>query len=128
MCSLVVALLLLLSRLPAAATVQLAAPSIEVNVDPTGRYEIHSPLGTFGGDVGRPLSNITSTDSQDALGAFHEVDFDYLEGSRRSGIRVYQATWIVLFSTTYVVGGANVEPFPTLGHYPSLPYKLSYRD
>jgi hypothetical protein len=125
--STLVALLLVLGGVTP-ATGQSATTNLDVNVDPMGRFEIRSQLGTFGGDVGHPLGNVIARDGQDALGAFHEVDFDYLSGSRTSGIRVYQGTSVVLFTTTYVSGGANVEPFPTLGNYPNLPYRLSYRD
>src|SRR5437660_4667193 len=124
--SLVVALLLLLTNLPVGAAAQVVAPSIDVSVDPRGRYEIRSELGTFDGDIGHPLSNVTATDGSDALGAFHEVEFEYLAGSRSSAIRLYQN--MVLFSTTYVSGGPNAEPFPVLSDLPTRPYTLSYRD
>src|SRR5437016_2769034 len=106
-----------------------AAPmSLDVSVDAHGRYEVRSPLGTFGGEIDHPLSSISATEGQDALGGFHEINFQYLDGSRSSGIRVYQATSVVLFSTTYIMDGPNAEPFPVLSSYPRLPYTLSYRD
>lgn len=120
------ALLLVLGGLtPVAAH---SAANLEVNIDPSGRYEVQSQLGRFGGDVGHPLSTITATDGQDALGAFREIDFEYLAGTRSGGIRAYQGTPVVLFTTTYIAGGPNTEPFPTLSSYPALPYKLSYHD
>jgi hypothetical protein len=114
------------------ATAPVRAPStgagLEVSVDPGGWYEVRSrtPEWTFRGDVGHALSNIRPTEGQDAVGAFHGIDFDY--GSRRSGIRVYQDTPVVVFTTTYVAGGQNTEPFPVLKTLPNLPYKLSFRD
>jgi hypothetical protein len=119
-------LLLLTGARPASA--QGTGSAAELSVDPSGRYQVRffTPAWTFGGDVGRALSNIRSKDDRDAVGAFHEVDFDY--GSRTSGIRVYQASPVVVFSTMYVTGGQNTEPFPVLKTLPSLPYKLSYHD
>jgi hypothetical protein len=123
-----VAILLVLSTSTPSLAQRPAAPTFEVRVDPTGRYEVrsHAPDWSFSGDVGRAVSNVRSVDGQDGVGAFREVSFDY--GSRTSGIRAYQSTPVVLFTTTYVAGGSNAEPFPVLKSLPSLPFKLSYRD
>ena len=119
-------LLLVATATPVAA--QTAGAGLDISVDPSGHYTVqsHAPELAFGGDVGQPLSNLRSTDGQDALGAFHEVDFDY--AARTSGIRAYLQTPVVLFTTTYVGGGPNSDPFPQLKTLPSLPYTLSYHD
>jgi hypothetical protein len=119
-------MLLFATAVPVAA--QSANVGLDISVDPGGRYTLqaHSPQLAFGGDIGQPVSNLRSTDGQDALGAFHEVDFDY--AARTSGIRAYLQAPVVLFTTTYVGGGPNSDPFPQLKTLPSLPYTLSYHD
>jgi hypothetical protein len=102
--------------------------TLDLAVAPSGRFEIraHAPDLTFGGDVGHPLTNVRDADGQDSLGSFHQVDFDW--PARSGSIRIYRATPIILFTTTYVTGGPNADPFPVLTTLPSLPYKLSYYD
>ena len=46
----------------------------------------------------------------------------------RPGSVVSTVAPVVLFTTTYVGGGPNSDPFPNLKTLPSLPYKLSYHD
>jgi hypothetical protein len=118
-------LLLALGAAPAAAQPSPSLP--DVTVDLSGHYEIrlHSPDLSFGGDVGRPVTNISEANGQDALGAFHEVDFD--DAARSSGIRVYAALPMVLFTTTYRSDSPNNDPFPKLTSLPNLPYRLSYQ-
>jgi hypothetical protein len=121
----VLGFILLLSCVrPAAA--QDAGPAVLVS--PGGHYEVRfrGPDWTFGGELGHPVSNIRSSNGQDAIGAFHAFEFDY--GSRTSGIRAYRDAPIVLFTTTYLQGGQNTEPFPVLSTLPSLKYRLSFRD
>jgi len=122
---LLVALFLLSTAAPVAAQ---GTATIDVSVDPGGHYSIqtHAPDWSFGGDVGHALSNIRSSDSQDGVGAYHEVAFDY--GSRSSSIRSYAQIGAVLFTTSYSAASPNAEPFPVLSKLPDVPYKLSYRD
>ena len=123
-----VALILLVALGAPPAAAQPSLTSIDVSVDPSGHFELrlHAPDWTFGGDVGRPVTNITEANGQDALGAFHQVDFD--DAVRSSAIRVYQDLAVVLFTTTYRSDTPNVEPFPKLTSLPNLPYRLSYQD
>ena len=102
--------------------------AIDVSVDPSGHYSIqtHTPEFTFGGDIGRPLASITASDGQDAVGAFHEVAFEY--GARASAIRTYPQIGAVLFTTTYTAASPNADPFPVLSTLPRLPMVLSYHD
>ncbi|HEY1293517.1 MAG TPA: hypothetical protein VGJ60_10575, partial [Chloroflexota bacterium] len=122
---LAVTLLLVGAVTPASAQ---AAPAIDVTVDPSGHYTIvtHAPEMTFGGEVGQAISNIRASDGQNALGAFHEVDFDY--GGRTSGIITYPDRGAIVFSTTYTAANASLGAFPTLSQLPQLPFKLSFHD
>jgi hypothetical protein len=119
-------LLLLAVARPVAA--QTTPAALLISVDSNGHYTLQSsvPQLTFGGDIGQPLANLRSADGQDTLGAFHEVDFDY--AARSGSIRAYLQTPVVLFSTTFVGGGPNTDPFPVLTSLPNLPYTLSYHD
>jgi hypothetical protein len=123
-----VALLLALSTASPAAAQSAATAGADLSVEPSGRYTVRFgvPNYTFAGDVGQPIGNIRSTDGSDAIGAFHQVDFDY--AARTSGIRVYALLRLVLFTTTYVTSAPNSEPFPVLKSVPNVPFKLSYRD
>ena len=105
-----------------------ALAPVDVRVESNGRYELrsHAPDFTFAGDVGRPVTNIRARDAVDAVGPFHEVQFD--SADRTSGIRAYRDTSVVLFTTTYLARPQPAEPFPVLTSVPALPYKLSYRD
>ena len=109
-----VALILLVALGAPPAAAQPSLTSTDVSVDPSGHFELrrHAPDWTFGGDVGRPVTNITEANGQDALGAFHQVDFD--EAVRSSAIRVYQDLGVVLFTTTYRSDSPNGDPFPKL--------------
>jgi hypothetical protein len=100
----------------------------DVSVTASGHYEVrlHSPDWTFGGDIGRPVMNITAANGQDPLGDYHQVDFD--DGARSIDIRVYQNAPVVLFTATYRSDSPNGDPFPTLTSVPNLPYRLSYQD
>ncbi|HEV7663232.1 MAG TPA: hypothetical protein VGQ62_06825, partial [Chloroflexota bacterium] len=120
--------LALSSVAPAAAQTAPLSPSLDVSVEPNGQYEIraHAPDLVFGGDIGRPLSNLRTFDRQDALGDYHEVDFDY--PGRSGSIRIYRATPVALFSTTYTTAGPNADPFPVLKTVPRLAHSLSYHD
>jgi hypothetical protein len=123
----VVLALVLLGATPAAAQPTTPTPS-DVTVDPSGHYEVHvhAPDWTFGGEVGRAVSNVKASDGRDALGGFQQVEFD--DGARTSAIRVYPGPRVVLFTTTYVADSPNTDAFPRLTSLPDLPYKLSYQD
>src|SRR5579872_2833266 len=56
------------SGLSARAQLQPTGGSIDVRVDPTGRWTVatRAPELTFGGNVGQPISNIRAADGQDA--------------------------------------------------------------
>src|SRR5205807_6077513 len=101
--------------------------TVEFSVDLSGRYEVrlHSPELSYCGDVGRPITNIAEADGQDALGGFHQVDFDH--ATQSSEIRVYHDLPAVLFTTTYRSGSPNGDAFPMLTSLPTLPYRLTYQ-
>jgi hypothetical protein len=120
-------ILLLRALAPGAAHASPGTP-IDVSVESSGHYVIqsHGPDFTFVGEVGQPVSNLRASDGRDAVGPFHQVDFDY--GARTSEIRAYAQADAVLFTTTYSAGAPNATPFPVLSSLPALPYKLSYHD
>lgn len=110
-----------------------ASGDITVTVTPDGSWTVQTqaplPSWTFSGTTGYPVTNIANSNGSDRLGAYQEVDFTYLgASSRRSGIRSYTDTPVVLFSTTYLTAGANTEAFPIVRTYPRLANHLSYQD
>jgi hypothetical protein len=113
------------------ATIGSARAGLTASVLPDGSYTVtaQSTGWTFAGSLGHPVTGLTATDGHDTVGAYHEIDFSYqASGSRRSGVRVYQDTPVVLFSTTYLTSAANSAPFPVLSQFPKLPHHLSYQD
>src|SRR5438132_5047151 len=121
-------LIVLANVATASAQTNCRTPPLDVTVESSGHYELrsHIPEWTFAGDIGQAVTSIRASDGQDAVGAFHQIDFDYK--GRTSGIRVYQQAPLALFTTTYTEGGANADPFPVFSSLPSLPYSLSFRD
>lgn len=92
---------------------------MRVSVFPDGRYRVTAaPFGwSFSGSVGQALNNISVADGTDAVGAWHEISFEY-DPSRSSAIRVYDGKALVLFSTGYGQDSPNSAPFPSLNEYP----------
>jgi hypothetical protein len=104
---------------------------IKLVVEPGGRYLITSqdPAWTFGGDLSRPLINVSIKSGSDSIGAYREIAFSYFEMAfRQAGIRVYQNSPAVLFSVNYPEGSSNTSPFPVLTTYPRSLYHLTYAD
>ncbi|WP_344854923.1 carbohydrate-binding protein [Amycolatopsis ultiminotia] len=101
-----------------------------VQVQPDGSYSVdtHAPDYHFAGSVGAAVSNIENTTGQDGVGAYHDLSFDYtVDGiGRTSGIRSYDQSPVVLFSTTYRQASPNTAAFPALSSVPSLPNNQSY--
>jgi hypothetical protein len=103
---------------------------LTASVSTTGSFSVSipNPAWSLGGTVGSPTTNARIAAGADNLGAYEELDFDYLAGasSRYASIRVYQNRPEVLFSVTYLNGSANSAPFPAFGSYPNNLYHLSY--
>lgn len=137
-CSITIFLLLMsvLSMKASAATISKSSAGITVTVDPNGRYDIavSNPAWTFGGNIGRPLTNIAVTTGTDNVGDYDETSFDYSVGasaaddsSRHAGIRAYHIKPVVLFTLQYLNEASNTEPFPVLQTYPQDLFHLTYR-
>ncbi|MEQ0562368.1 CBM35 domain-containing protein [Amycolatopsis sp. NEAU-NG30] len=94
-----------------------------VNADGSYSVEVAAPAYHFAGSVGVPVRKVTTLAGNDAVGAYHETDFDYTVGGvdRSSSIRAYDSTQVILFGTTYVQASANANPFPVLAQRPALP-------
>src|SRR5437879_1113626 len=122
-----------MTALPASpAEADVVAAATTVSVSPNGSYTIDTagPNYRFAGSTGVPVSNITQATGSDTAGAYHEVTFDYTAGGvgRSSGIRAYDSSPLVLFSTTYRQAATNANPFPALSSKPSLPYSQTFAD
>ena len=120
-------------RIPAAGSAAVTGASASVSANGTYTVTTASPAFTFTGTVGVAATNITaSTAGSDAVGAYHEIDFQYTAGgyARTASIRTYDSLPVVLFSTTYVDNSDNVSPyyaFPAFTKRPSLTYSETFR-
>jgi hypothetical protein len=85
-----------------------------------------SPAWTFGGSTGHPLGTPTSLDGSDRIGSFQELDFSYQDVPRSGSIRVYDSRSLTLFASSFAAAGPNLDPFPSISAYPSLPHKQAY--
>ncbi|MCW2864447.1 MAG: Carbohydrate binding family 6 [Actinoallomurus sp.] len=107
-----------------------AASGTMVTVRADGGYTVDTsgPRYHFAGSVGAPVSKVRHIKGRDGVGAYHEVDFDYSAGGvgRGSGIRTYDGSPVVLFSTTYRQAAANANPFPALSSKPALPHTETF--
>lgn len=121
----ILAMLLVLQPTPTRASQ--TASAVDVSVAPSGHFEVRfaAPAWTFAGDVGS-ATNIRAADAQDAVGAYHEVDFD--TPGRSNAIRAYHDTPVVLFSTTLTRDAQNSDALLAFNSVPTLPYRLSYYD
>ncbi|MGZ4202551.1 MAG: hypothetical protein ACXVRH_10890, partial [Thermoleophilaceae bacterium] len=100
-----------------------------LHVDPSGSWSVTflDPAWTFSGSVHGPVSNLHESSGMDAVGAWHEVAFDYADPTARSGaIRAYAGRPVVLFSAGFPVETANHAAFPSISSYPALPYHLTH--
>ena len=113
---------------PALALKEISSKSgLRVSVYPDGSYQIAAAAygWVFGGAVGHPVVNATVLDGTDSVGDWHEIGFDY-DTARHSAIRIYEDQTVVLFSTTFVQDGPNIDPFPRLATFPQGLATFSY--
>jgi hypothetical protein len=96
---------------------------LSVSVSPGGAYRVTlSDYGwTFAGALGQPARNLALANGTDAVGSWLEITFDY-DPARSSGIRLYNGSPIVLFTTKYGAAGPNSDAFP---HFTTYPRDLS---
>lgn len=109
-----------------AAAGAIGGTGASVSVAATGAFTVDfsSPQYQFGGQVGHPVTDVTQRSGSDHTGDYTEIDFSYT--GRTGSIRAYESQPVVLFGTTYTSTSANVDPFPVLSSYPTLPYQQSY--
>jgi hypothetical protein len=119
-------------RIPAAGSAAVTGASASVSANGTYTVTTPSPAFTFTGTVGASATNISaSTAGSDAVGAYHEIEFQYTAGgyARTASIRTYDSLPVVLFGTTYVNESDNVSPyyaFPAFSTRPSLTYSETF--
>ena len=112
-----------------ATTLSEVSTGIHLNVQPSGTYTISAqqPAWTFGGEIGKPLSNLSVVSGTDGTGKYREIVFHYVEGGAREGaIRIYRQQPVILFSVKYLKAAKNAAPFPNLTEYPRGLYHLTY--
>lgn len=111
----------------AAISTPVAGLTVYVNMNGTYTITTSSPAWNLSGSVGYPLEHITVTNGIDRLGSYREIQFTYQgKVARMSSIRSYGSHPALLFSTTYLAGSSNSEPFPVFSRYPRDLYHLSY--
>jgi hypothetical protein len=118
--------------IPAAGSAAVTGASASVSANGTYTVTTASPAFTFTGTVGATATNISASRAgSDAVGAYHEIDFQYTAGgyARTASIRTYDSLPVVLFGTTYVDNSDNVSPyyaFPAFTQRPSLTYSETF--
>ena len=116
-----------LSAGTAPAIISISGAGLSATVSPdTGTYQIlaASQGWTFQGSAG-PLANVALSNGSDAIGAWDQISFDH-GLARTSSIRLYNSAPVVLFSTQYIAGGPNADPFPSLSSYPQGLFTFNY--
>ena len=118
--------------IPAAGSAAATGASASVAANGTYTVTTASPAFTFTGTVGATATNISaSRPGSDAVGAYHEIDFQYTAGgyARIASIRTYDSLPVVLFGATYVDNSDNVSPyyaFPAFSQRPSRTYSETF--
>jgi hypothetical protein len=105
------------------------ANGLSINLDANGTYGISVPslAWSFSGTVGAPAANVGVTTGADSLGAYSELDFDFVtDTTRHASIRSYSNHAVVLFSVTNWASAANSFMFPNLTQYPDQLNHLSF--
>ena len=109
-----------------------ARTAAAVSVDASGKYSVSfaQPPWTFAGALGAPASGVNTSAGTDAVGAYHETSFTYVNGGTRNArIRAYDQTPVVIFGETNPVPGTNTRNFPKLSTLPSAAsYHLTYQE
>ena len=119
---------LVLTAAPSSAATVTGSATVTMSSDGTYSVDTGSPAYHFAGSVGAAATNVRQSTGTDGVGAYHEADFDYTVGGvgRTSGIRSYDSTPVVLFTTTYLQAAANAYPFPALSAKPSLAHSETF--
>ncbi len=101
----------------------------KVSVETDGAYTIvcENPAWTFGGEIGKPLSNLSASNGRDGSGAYDEISFSYFDAApKQAGIRLYREKRAILFTLKYPEGGLNDSSFPALSRFPQTPLHVTY--
>jgi hypothetical protein len=104
---------------------------IGVALEQDGSFEITTPIRdwTFAGNVGSPISDLTTRRGRDRAGRYREVEFKYetsWQAARRGAIRVYDQRPVVMFKLVFLTSGKTSESFPVLSSYPRNLRHLTY--
>ncbi len=113
-----------------------AQPKAEISVQVeagTGNYTIHSASlnWTFGGTVGKPVTNLTRGKGVDSIGEYNSISFQWESNNAYKGnIRWYAKSPVVLFSLTTPKGadGQSAIPFPDFTTFPASLHSFSYHN
>ncbi len=125
-----------------AITITLAANCLAVDVstptglllhinERTGAYELSSkqPQWKFGGSLNTRLKDVVTTRGQDALGSYHQVNFDWQaeKDPMNGSIRLYDGAKAALFSQTSKAA-SEMPPaaFPAFNKLPGGLHVFSY--
>lgn len=129
------ALLLLTGIVPHARAAALppSASGVAVSVDEvTGTYKVAAsrPAWPFVGSVGARLSDVTTGQGRDRIGAYREIAFHWQSGIPYGGaIRRYQDKPVVLFSSTARQPAARLAAeFPRFTSFPQNLHPMSFED
>jgi hypothetical protein len=98
----------------------------------SGDYQVvcREPNWTFAGKLPSASAPAAITQGADALGAYSQVNFSWLDGAlpMTGGIRAYQDKPLVLFTDTCGAATANAPaPFPDFSKLPARLHVFSYR-
>ena len=116
-----------------AAALPPSVSGVAVSVDEaTGTYKVaaHSPAWTFIGTVGARLSDVTTRQGRDRIGAYQEIAFHWSAGVPYGGaIRRYQDKAVVLFSLTARQATPRLTTeFPRFTSFPAGLHPMSFED
>jgi hypothetical protein len=103
---------------------------LTVTVSPSGSYAVSvgSPEWTFAGNVGVPLSRLTTDSGNDAAGGLYtEIAFDFVtDAPRHAAIRTYYVSRSALFTVSLPAGGPNSFAFPALTSFPAGLHTIAF--
>jgi hypothetical protein len=96
-----------------------------------GSFEVTTPIRDwkFAGNVGSPISDLTSRRGRDRAGRYRQLEFKYetsRRAARRGAIRVYDQRPVVMFKLVFLTSGNTNESFPVLSSYPRNLRHLTY--
>jgi hypothetical protein len=104
-------------------TVNQAATGLSVTVETSGAYSVvaTTPAWTFGGNLGKTLSDVAQTDGADKIGKFIGITFTLTgTGPLQGTIRLYERIPVAMFSIKTLAQMATMGvTFPQFTSYPN---------